>query len=582
MILKYLGKRGWILVAISAVFMFIHCYLNLEIPGYMSAITKVLEDGGSRDEVTRYGRAMIYCALGSLIFSLLLAWTSSRVAASMSTTLRKELFEKVSTFSISEIDHFSTASLINRFTNDISQIQRMIVMGINALTEAPIIATLALIKISAGSWQWFAVTTITVVFMLIVFAIVMHYVIPRFRKIQALSDDVNRVAEENITGVRIVRAFNAEAYQENRSNKADEVLTSNNLSARHAMSVMTPFVDSMMDMLTLSIYWIGAILIVNAAVIDRLDIFSNMVVFSSYALHIIFSFVFLIMTLIQLPRSLVSSKRVQEVLDTEPSIKSGSLVKDLRYEGGSIEMKNVSFRYDDSSDYVLKDISFSVDSGETLAIIGATGSGKTTLINLILRFYDASEGSITIDGSDIKEYDLENLRRKFGYASQKPVIFAGTVDFNVGYGLPPEVDREKEVRRALDIAQASSFVDKLEGGVQYKLSQGGTNLSGGQRQRISIARAVCRKSEILLFDDSFSALDYRTDRDLRDSLRKECSNTTKVIVAQRVTSIMNADKILVIDEGRVVGLGKHDDLLKNCEVYREIAQSQLSEEELMQ
>lgn len=581
MILKYLGRRGWALAILCAVFMFIQCYLDLAIPGYMSSITAILQSGGTVDQIAEQGTGMVYCAIGSLVSSILVALISSRVAASMATTLRREQFEKVSSFSLDEINSFTTASLINRFTNDISQIQRMVVMGLNAMTKTPIMASLALFKISVGSWQWMAVTVISVAFMLVVIAVVMRYVIPRFRRIQSLTDDVNRVTEENITGVRVIRAFNAEDYQENRSDSADQALTENNLSARHAMSVMMPFVDTVMDMLTMSIYWIGALLIVDAYGPDRIGIFSDMVVFSSYTMHVVFSFVFMIMTLMQMPRALVSSKRVQEVIDTEPSILSGTFSSDVTMNGGSIEMSGVSFKYRDSSDYILKDISFRVDPGETLAVIGATGSGKTTLMNLILRFYDVSEGHISVDGTDVREYELGNLRSRFGYVPQKAVIFSGTVGFNVGYGLPADADREHEIHRALDIAQASSFVDGM-GGTDAQLSQGGTNLSGGQRQRISIARAVCRRPEILLFDDSFSALDYRTDRDLRDALDRECSGSTKVIVAQRVSTIMDADRILVLDNGRAVGIGTHKELLESCEVYRDIVSSQFSEEELMQ
>ena len=581
MILKNLGRRGWALAILCAVFMFIQCYLDLAIPGYMSSITAILQSGGTVDQIVEQGTGMVYCAIGSLVSSILVALISSRVAASMATTLRKEQFEKVSSFSLDEINSFTTASLINRFTNDISQIQRMVVMGLNAMTKTPIMASLALFKISVGSWQWMAVTVISVAFMLVVIAVVMRYVIPRFRRIQSLTDDVNRVTEENITGVRVIRAFNAEDYQENRSDSADQALTENNLSARHAMSVMMPFVDTVMDMLTMSIYWIGALLIVDAYGPDRIGIFSDMVVFSSYTMHVMFSFVFMIMTLMQMPRALVSSKRVQEVIDTEPSILSGTFSSDVTMDGGSIEMSGVSFKYRDSSDYILKDISFRVDPGETLAVIGATGSGKTTLMNLILRFYDVSEGHISVDGTDVREYELGNLRSRFGYVPQKAVIFSGMVGFNVGYGLPADADREHEIRRALDIAQASSFVDGM-GGTDAQLSQGGTNLSGGQRQRISIARAVCRRPEILLFDDSFSALDYRTDRDLRDALDRECSGSTKVIVAQRVSTIMDADRILVLDNGRAVGIGTHKELLESCEVYRDIVSSQFSEEELMQ
>lgn len=579
MILKYLGKRGWILVCICTVCMFCQCYLDLAIPGYMSSVTETLQNGGTVEQVISEGRMMLYCAFGSFVFSVIVALTSSRVAASMATRLRKEQFERVSSFSVQEINRFTTASLINRFTNDISQIQRMIVTGLNALTKTPIMASLALMKISGGSWQWTAVTAISVVCMIAVIAVVMWYVIPRFKRIQSLTDDVNRVTEENLVGVRVVRAYNAESYQEARSDGANEALTANNLSARHAMSVMMPFVDTVMNMLTVSIYFIGALLIMDAYGSSKVDIFSDMVVFSSYTMHVVLSFVFMIMTLMQMPRALVSSKRVQEVIDTVPTIVSGTAKPPM---AGTVEFRDVSFRYPEAAEDCLSGISFKVAAGETVAIIGATGSGKSTLVNLMLRFYDVSGGSVSVDGTDVREYDLDSLRSRFSYVPQNVVLFTGTVGYNVGFGLPSDADRISEIRRALDIAQASSFVDEMEGGIDAKVSQGGTNLSGGQRQRLSIARAICKRAEIMVFDDSFSALDYKTDRNLRNALAEECKGSTKIIVAQRVSTIVDADRIIVLDDGKIVGNGTHKELLENCEVYREIASSQLTEEEMMQ
>lgn len=545
----------------------------------MSSVTEILQNGGTTEQVISEGRMMLYCAFGSFAFSVIVALTSSKVAASMATRLRKEQFERVSSFSVQEINRFTTASLINRFTNDISQIQRMIVTGLNALTKTPIMASLALVKISGGSWQWTAVTAISVACMIAVIAVVMWYVIPRFKRIQSLTDDVNRVTEENLVGVRVVRAYNAESYQEARSDGANEALTTNNLSARHAMSVMMPFVDTVMNMLSVSIYFIGALLIMDAYGPSKIDIFSDMVVFSSYTMHVVLSFVFMIMTLMQMPRALVSSKRVQEVIDTVPTIISGAAKPPMT---GTVEFRDVSFRYPEAAEDCLSGISFKVAAGETVAIIGATGSGKSTLVNLMLRFYDVSGGSVSVDGTDVREYNLDSLRSRFGYVPQNVVLFTGTVGYNVGFGLPSDADRISEIRRALDIAQASSFVDGMEGGIDAMVSQGGTNLSGGQRQRLSIARAVCKRAEIMVFDDSFSALDYKTDRNLRNALAEECKDSTKIIVAQRVSTIVDADRIIVLDNGRVVGNGTHKELLENCEVYREIASSQLTEEEMMQ
>lgn len=582
MILKYLGRCEWAVSVLCVVCVAAQCYFDLAIPGYMSSITVTLQSGGGVDAVMDDGVRMLVCAIAGLGFGIVAALGSSWVASSLVTSLRRRQFEAVSGFSLNEVNGFTISSLINRFTNDIVQIQRMMVLGLNALTKTPIMASMAVMKISGGSWQWTTITIISVIGMVAVILVVMRYVIPRFKRIQSLTDEVNRVTEENITGVRVVRAYNAESYQEHRSDCANEALTQNNLSAQHAMSVMSPFVDSIMNLLSMSIYWIGAILISASTGDQRIDIFSDMVVFSTYTMHVVLSFMFMIMTLMQMPRMLVSSKRVQEVIHTVPSIIGGDVRPPRDGVGGTVEFRNVSFRYPDSVEDVVSGITFRADPGEVVAIIGATGSGKSTLINLIPRFYDVSEGSVLVDGVDVREYDLEDLRSRLGYVPQRAFLFSGTVEYNVGYGIPEDVDRESEVRRALDIAQAMTFVEGMDGGIHASISQGGKDLSGGQRQRLAIARAVCRRPRVFLLDDSFSALDFKTDRDLRFAMDRECSGSTRIIVAQRVGTIVDADRIVVLDDGRMVGVGTHEELMRDCSVYREIAMSQFSPDEVGQ
>ena len=580
MILRYLGRREWVAICFCLLFVFLQCYFDLAIPGYMSSITMTLQSGGGTDAIMPDGISMVVCTACSLVFSLAGSLVSSWVASSLVTTLRRRQFERVSEFSMEELNHFSSSSLINRFTNDIVQIQRMMVMGLNALTKTPMMATIAILKISGGSWQWTAITVISVIMMCIVILVVMRYVIPRFKRIQALTDDVNRVTEENITGIRVVRAYNAGGYQEARSDAANMALTDNNLSAQHAMSVMNPFVDVTMNMLSMSIYWIGALLITSAVGEARLEIFSDMVVFSTYTMHVVLSFMFMIMTLMQMPRMLVSSKRVQEVIDTEPTIISGTSRPSREGTGGTVEFRDVSFRYPGSPEDVVSHVSFTANPGDVVAIIGATGSGKSSLMNLIPRFYDVTSGQVLVDGVDVREYDLEDLRSRLGYVPQNTTMFTGTVGFNVGYGMPDDGDRDAKVRRALDIAQATQFVESMDMGVDAMVSQGGKNLSGGQRQRLAIARAVCRDPRVLLLDDSFSALDFNTDLRLRRALDEHCSSITRIVVAQRVGTIMDADRIIVLEDGCMVGTGTHEELMASCDVYREIAMSQLNEGEV--
>jgi ATP-binding cassette subfamily B protein len=491
------------------------------------------------------------------------------------------MFSKVGNFSMEEINRFSTASLITRSTNDITQVQMIIAMGLQVMIKAPIMAVWAICKIVGKGWQWTAATGGAVLFLLAVISVVMIFAYPKFKKVQFLTDNLNRVTRENLTGIRVVRAYNAEEYQENKFNKANDELTNTNLYVFRFMSIMQPTMGIIMSGISLVIYWIGAFLINDAAQItEKIDIFSNMVVFSSYAVMVIMSFVMLAMIFIMLPRAAVAATRITEVLNTKPNIINGSR-SDIA-DKGTVEFRNVSFRYPDASENVLENISFTANKGETVAFIGSTGSGKSTLVNLIPRFYDVSEGEVLVDGVNVREYDMEALNNKLGYVPQKAVMFTGNVSSNVSYGESKgnPVFSESEVKRAVSIAQGTEFVEKMPGQYEAPISQGGTNISGGQKQRLAIARAVYRKPEILIFDDSFSALDYKTDRVLRSTLKKEIKDTTTLIVAQRIGTIKDADRIIVLDEGRMAGMGTHKELLKNCDVYRQIALSQLSKEEL--
>ena len=582
MILKYLRAREWGAIAICVVLIAFMVYLELEIPGYMSTITtEIVSPDTDMDVVYSDGGMMLLCAFGSLVVSIVVGGLAAWIATSFSRRLRDLEYARVQSFSLEEMNRFSTSSLITRSTNDITQIQMTTAMGLMVMIRAPIMAVWAIMKILDKNWEWTVATAVAVVAIISVISVIMMYAIPRFKRIQGLTDNVNRVIRENLAGIRVVRAYNAEGYQETKSEKANAELTDTNLSANRAMAVMFPTMMLVMNGLALSIYWIGALLIDAASLpMDKMVLFSDMIVFSSYAMQIVMSFIMLVMIFMILPRAMVASKRIQEVINTEPSVRDGpGSAGDVPREG-SVEFRNVSFRYPGTSGDVLHDISFTASKGETVAFIGATGSGKTSVVNLIPRFYDASEGQVLVDGVDVRDYRLQDLRDRIGYVPQKAFMFKGTVDSNVRYGDGSEDVTEEQVRRAVRIAQATEFVEAKEGQYQSEVAQGGTNLSGGQKQRLSIARAVCRDPEIYIFDDSFSALDYRTDRTLRETLGNEIAGATTLIVAQRIGTIMDADRIVVIDDGAVVGVGRHEELLRTCPVYLDIARSQFSDEEL--
>lgn len=581
-IFRYFKKEDWVVVLLSVLFVGGQVGLDLRLPDYMSEITRLVQTEGSQmSDIFLAGGKMLLCALGSVGLAVIVGFFASRLAAVFSKRLRHAIFEKVEAFSMEEINGFSTDSLITRSTNDITQVQMLIAMGLQVMIKAPIMAVWAISKISSKSWQWTASTAGAVGFLLVLILIIMVFAMPRFRKIQTLTDNLNRVTRENLTGIRVVRAYNAEEYQEAKFQKANNDLTSNNLFANRVMAIMMPGMNIIMNGLTLAIYWIGAHLIEQAQMMDRVNLFSDMVVFSSYAMQVVMSFIMMTMIFIMLPRASVSAKRINEVLETEPKILDGTHENGLPGQKGEVEFRHVSFKYPDAADYVLEDITFKAHKGETIAFIGSTGSGKSTLINLIPRFFDATEGEVLVDGRNVREYTMDALHNKLGYVSQKAVMFSGTVESNVAYGdNGNDGFSEKEVQKAVEIAQGKEFVEHLEDQYQGAVAQGGANLSGGQKQRLAIARAICRKPEIYIFDDSFSALDYRTDKVLRAALNEETSDTTSFIVAQRIGTIKNADKIIVLDEGKAVGIGTHEELLKNCEVYQQIALSQLSKEEL--
>jgi len=581
MILKYLKAKEWLLVAICILLISVQVYFDLEIPAYMSSITTIISTGGTTDQVMDDGIGMVLCAFGSLIAAITTGYIAAYIAASLSVRLRELQFEKVLSYSTKEMNDFSTASLITRSTNDVNQIQVIVAMGLQIVIKAPILAIWAMVKIADNSWQWSAATALAIIAVMVIISVFMIFIVPRFRRVQWLTDNLNRVTGENLSGVRVVRAYNAEKYQEKKFDEANEELTSNNLFTSRSMALMMPSMSLIMSLLSLSIYWIGAILInaLNGDHSAQLMTFTDMIVFSSYAMQIVMAFIMTIYIIMFLPRALVASKRVQEVIEKDPSIKDGP-VSDNTEIKGRISFENVSFRYSDTADYVLKDINLDIKKGETVAFIGSTGSGKSTLINLILRSYDITEGKILIDGVDIREYKLEALHEKMGYVPQKAVIFTGTVESNVKYGDSSENCTDEDMKRSIAISQGKEFIENMDGTYKAELSRDGTNLSGGQKQRISIARAVCKKPEFYLFDDSFSALDYKTDRILRENLKKETAGVTCIIVAQRIGTIMEADQIVVLDEGHIVGMGQHKELLKSCPVYRDIASSQLSPEEL--
>lgn len=583
-ILKYLKPKEWLMAGISLIFIVSQVWLDLRLPEYMQKITTLTQTPGSEmSDIWINGAYMLFCALGSLICAVIVGYFAAKIAALFSQRLRSMLFSKVESFSMEEINRFSTSSLITRSTNDITQVQTLVTMALQLVIKAPITAVWAITKITGKGFEWSVVTGVGVLIILILVTFLVILVMPKFKKIQTLTDNITRVTRENLTGLRVVRAYNAENYQEDKFETANKELTDTQLFTNRAMAVMMPVMTILMSGLSLAIYWIGAYLIDAASAMDKLDIFSNMVVFSSYAMQVIMSFMMLVMVFIMLPRATVSAKRINEVLDTKPQILDGDQTEGKPGISGEVEFVSVSFKYPDAAESVLEDISFKAKKGETVAFIGSTGSGKSTLINLVPRFFDATSGEILIDGVNVKDYKLKSLLNKVGYVPQKAVLFKGTVESNVAYGDNGSTEDYNidEIKKAVHIAQASDFVEKMDGTYSAPISQGGNNVSGGQKQRLAIARAVCRKPEIYIFDDSFSALDYKTDRVLRSVLKKETSGVTSLIVAQRIGTIMDADQIIVLDEGKIVGKGKHKELLQTCKVYKEIAMSQLSEKELI-
>ena len=578
-IIRYLNKKQWMQILLSFVFIITQVYLDLKIPDYMSKITMYVESPGHTvSDIIGEGKWMLLCAFGSLISAIIVGYLASKVSASFSKDLRSRIFSKVESFSMKEINEFSTASLITRSTNDITQIQMVIVIGLQILIKAPIMAVWAITKIYNKGFEWTMATAVTVLILIIFVAILMILVMPKFRMMQTLTDNINRILRENLTGLAVIRAYNSEEYRENKFDEANEELTSTQLFTSRAMSTLFPMINFSMSILTLVIYFIGAGLINAAGMMDKYVLFSDMVVFSSYAMQVIMSFMMMSMIFIMIPRAQISANRINEVLDTELSIKDGDIDtsnEDYEYE---IEFDNVSFKYTDSEQYILKDIDFKVKKGEKIAIIGSTGSGKSTILNLLLRFYDATEGVVRIEGIDIKKYKLKFLYEKIGAVLQKSFLFKGDIRSNISFG--ENGYDKKKVEEAADTSQSMEFIEKFDEKFDHEIAQLGKNVSGGQKQRLSIARAIYKKPNIFLFDDSFSALDFKTDSELRHQLREKSPDATTIIVAQRVGSIMDSDQIIVLENGQIAGIGQHKDLLQNCEVYKEIAYSQLTEEEL--
>lgn len=582
-ILKKMTKKEWCLVIVTLALVVVQVMCELTMPDYMSEITVLIQTEGSamRDILSAGGKMLLY-ALGSLLSSMLTAVCVARIASNFAANLRGSLFRKVQSFSMAEIGQFSTSSLITRSTNDVTQVLMLIVMGLQILIKAPIMSVWAICKIAGKAWQWSFSTGLAVVVLMAVLLSCIALTLPRVRQMQRMTDDLNRVTRENLTGLRVVRAYNAEAYQEEKFENTNRELTQNHQFVQHTMSFMMPSIQLVMSGLSLAIYWLGAVLINSAAAMDKLTIFSDMMVFSQYAMQVVMSFMLLVMVFMLLPRASVSARRINEVLDTQPTIHDGTVTEGKAGKTGEVEFRNVSFRYPDADGYVLENVSFTAKKGETVAFIGATGCGKSTVINMVPRFYDVTSGEVLVDGVNVKDYNLRALRNKIGYVSQKATMFVGSIRSNVAYGdngRDPE-KMQKRVPSAIETAQADEFVSNLDDTYDAYVAQGGSNFSGGQKQRLSIARAICRKPEIFIFDDSFSALDYKTDRKLRDALNKACSGATRLIVGQRIGTIRDADKIIVMDEGRIVGMGKHEELMESCEVYQQIALSQLSKEEL--
>ena len=580
-LIKNFEKKDWFVVFISIFLIFGQVWLELKMPDYMSQITVLVQTEGSKiSEIVKNGLYMILCAFGSLVLAALVGYLIAKLSAGFSLKIRNLLFKKIESLSMQEIKGFSTNSLITRTTNDVTHVEMFIGMGLQLLIKAPITAVWAITKILNKSWEWSLVTAVAVVILLVVIGILVLIVLPKFKIVQKLTDKLNGVTRENLTGIRVVRAFNAEKYQEEKFEGVNNSLTNLQLFNQKSMAIMSPIMYLIMYMLTLIIYFIGAYLIKNALLVDKISLFGDMVVFSSYAMQIIMAFLMLAMIFMILPRAEVSAGRINEVLDTDVSVKDGAIDKDTTSEVGTVEFKNVSFKYPDAEEYLLKNISFKANKGETVAFIGSTGSGKSTLVNLIVRFYDVTDGEILVDGINVKDYKLETLYNKIGYVPQKAVIFNGTVNSNISYGKSLKKITDQKIKESALVAQASEFILNMDDTYDTHIAQGGTNVSGGQKQRLSIARAIARDPEIYIFDDSFSALDYKTDATLRSELKKYTKDATSLIVAQRIGTIMNADKIIVLDNGSCVGIGTHKELLKSCDVYEQIALSQLSKEEL--
>ena len=581
-LLKNLTKKEWFLALISLILIIVQVWLELKMPDYMSEITVLVQTEGSQiSDIIKNGAYMLGCAFGSLVSAVIVGYLVATVAANFSKSVRKKLFDKVEDLAMSEVKGFSTSSLITRTTNDITQVQMLVAMGLQLMIKAPITAIWAITKILNKSWQWSMTTGIAVLILLTVISILTIIVMPRFKIVQKLTDKINGVTRENLTGIRVVRAFNAENYQENKFEDVNTKLTNQQMYNQKKFAIMQPVMYLVMYFLTLAIYFIGAYLIRDASMVNKLGLFGDMVVFSSYAMQVIMSFLMLAMIFMMSPRAQVSANRINEVLDTDITIKDGNINTNKTNEVGTVEFKNVSFKYPDADEYLLKNISFKANKGETVAFIGSTGSGKSTLINLVPRFYDATEGEVLVDGVNVKDYTQEFLHNKIGYVPQKAVMFNGTVNSNIAYGDngKGEISEEK-IKKAIEVAQGKEFVEKMDEKYDTHIAQGGTNVSGGQKQRLAIARAIARSPEIYIFDDSFSALDYKTDFLLRKALKEYTKDATSLIVAQRIGTIMNADKIIVLEDGVSVGMGTHKELLKNCDVYKEIALSQLSKEEL--
>ncbi len=578
-LLKNLKAKQWWGLLICLALIVAQVWLDLRLPDYMAEITRLIQTEGSEmADIWIAGGKMLACALGSVVMAIFVSFIASKISSSLAYKLRENVYNKVTSFSMEEIKNFSTSSLITRTTNDVTQVQMVFGMLIQLLAKAPIMAIWAIFKISGKGWEWSVATSGAVLVLVLMLSVIIIFAVPKFKKIQKLTDNLNRVTRENLTGVRVVRAYNAEGYQEEKFDKANKELTNTNLFATRIMAIMNPGMTLISNGLSLAIYWIGAYLVSKAIGADKLIIFSDMVVYMSYAMQVVMSFMMLIMIFMMLPRVSVSAKRINEVLDTMPKIVDGenNFKTNLK---GIVEFKNVSFKYPDAQEYVVKNVNFIANKGETIAFIGSTGSGKSTLINLIPRFYDVTEGEILIDGVNVKDYSQKELHSKIGYVPQKAVIFKGTIKSNIAFGDNKNITQE-DVEWASNIAQAKEFVDGLPDKYNADVAQNGTNLSGGQKQRLAIARAVARKPEIFIFDDSFSALDYKTDKILRAALKKNLEGVTSFIVAQRIGTILDADKIIVLDQGDVVGMGTHAELLKTCSVYQEIAYSQLSKEEL--